>query len=193
MRNGQLVIEPCHHLDDVNILGGVCARIFTPISGSGSCTILFHGTLVWNCANGARITIIDDFNPLGIGTGIRFTLKKRLKNILADIHQKYGEGSIAIGQSLGGVLATVCGADYSEHINRVFAFAPPKYAYRLKNMVHPRSYTFYARCGKHVDPVIGAGEAWAGRVFEVTHVSDLDAIGRHVRPYPIRLTSRLAK
>ncbi len=180
-RRGELFIEPCKHLDDINILGGVCVRVFVPVSGSGTPTFLFHGTLLWNCANGAGITIADDFNPLGIGAAIRYAMRRRLKDFTVGTHQKYGEGAIAIGQSLGGLLAVVCGADFVKNIDRVYAFAPPKYAYQLRKSAHPHCYTFYARCGNYVDPVIGAGEAWVGRVFEVAHVGDLDPIGRHVR------------
>ncbi len=188
-----LILKDCHWDRDINIFGGVTARVFVPSDKTGSPTYLLHGTLCWNCGNGAGITIIDDFNPFGVGETIRQNARQRLHPYLVEHKKLLGEKAVMIGQSLGGILVTALAIDHPDLISKAFAFGPPKPSLNLRRqweqLENPPSITTFIGCyGTKFDPVPLIGELWLGRVFEMRQGAIGDAIVRHIHPVANSLT-----
>lgn len=188
-REGCCYLEPCRLSRYIDVGGGALTRIFVPLSGKGSPTYLFHGTLCWNQASAAGLTIIDDFNPLGIGEQIRRSARKRLAGELSRDQELYGEKAIILGQSLGGVLATALTVDLPSLVQFSLSFSSPRSSSRLKRRWQkisspPPIYHFIGRFSGRADPVTWFGEEWIGEVYEI---EERRALLGHIWPLGLTL------
>jgi pimeloyl-ACP methyl ester carboxylesterase len=183
----QYELKPCLFEEEVNICGGVSARIFVPVDKKGAPTYLFHGTLIWNLASGAGVTICDDFNPLGIGEEIRQHAHQRLEARMKNDINRFGHAPVAIGQSLGGLIATGLAVDLPHLVSKVIAFAPPRPSYSLfhkwKNLKQcPSIDTFIGQFGGGSDPITLLGDMWIGNVYQVSNSHRCGMLQRHIAP-----------
>jgi pimeloyl-ACP methyl ester carboxylesterase len=129
-RHGQVSIRNCRFDQEVELFGGVMAKIFVPQEGHGSATYLFSGTTPWTCADGAGITLLDDFNPLGPGEGLRRAARKRLVAPLKQHLHQLGEPAMVVGHSLGAILATYLAVDLPHYITQAIVFNPTRPSHR---------------------------------------------------------------
>ncbi len=123
---GNFVFKACRFEKEVNICGGASVRIFVPVDGRGAPTYLFHGTKVWNTTGGSGTTLVDDFNPLGPGDDIRKVARRRLRALLEEQRERYGEAPIAIGHSQGAIVSTALAVDLPGLFSQVIAFSPTR-------------------------------------------------------------------
>lgn len=183
-----LVLKNCVYEGSVNLFGGVLGRVFVPCDGKGSPTYLFHGTPCWACASGCGVAIVDDFNPFGVGEDIRLGVKKNLRSHLQEHEHRYGQKALAIGHSLGGLIATNLAVDLPEHILKTIAFGSPRTSYKLKERWKtlegkcPPIHTFIGKFGGYSDPVAVLGNVWIGKVYEVATQRHSTFLGRHTIP-----------
>lgn len=124
--HGHVEIKDCCFDQEINLFGGVMAKIFVPRDGHGSAIYLFSGTTPWLCADGAGITFLDDLNPLGPGEGLRIAARTRLLPSLRHHLERLGEPAIAVGHSLGALLATYLALDLPHHVHHAVSFNPTR-------------------------------------------------------------------
>lgn len=124
--HGQVQIKDCCFDCEINLFGGVMAKIFVPRDGHGSAIYVFSGTTPWLCADGAGITFLDDLNPFGPGEGLRIAARTRLLTSLQRHRHTLGEPAVAIGHSLGALLATYLALDLPHHVGQAVGFNPTR-------------------------------------------------------------------
>lgn len=181
--NANWQIEECVLEQYVECAGGVRARLFIPKQGSPVC--LFHGTLLMGAANGARMTLLDDFNPLGIGHWIGRGAAKNLRQHLVNSKEK----AIVIGQSLGGVLAVRLAVDCPDLISDAYCFSPPRVPFdvaarylALPDEKKPRISTFIPSYLGKEDWITFLGDKWIGELYRVNAPYHADVAVRHIYP-----------
>lgn len=122
----EVKIKNCQFDREINLFGGVMVKVFIPRDGHGSATYAFCGTTPWLCADGAGITLLDDFNPIGPGEGLRIAARKRLVNHLKQHLRQLDEPAIAVGHSLGAVLAIYLAVDLPHFVRHAVGFNPTR-------------------------------------------------------------------
>lgn len=193
---GQVQVRPCRFERAVDLCGGVILKIFVPADGKGSATYLFTGTTPWLCADGAAIGILDDFNPMGPGEGLRFAARSRLERLMREHRANLGESPLLVGHSLGGIVATALAADLPGLVSQVVAFNAARPSLDVADRWEqlqaracsdklPEVDTFISRFSGRCDLVSLVGSRWIGRVYCVDNDRDVDFIQRHTMPIGI--------
>lgn len=191
VRQGNSVrIKSCRFDQEIDLFGGVLARIFVPCDGKGSASYLFPGTSPWLCADGAGVGLLDDFNPIGPGEFLRSRLKQRLTSLLSDHSKKFGEPPLVVGHSLGGILATAVAVDFPHLVGQAIAFNPCRPSHSVSKAWQsinsegsgpkPLIDTFVSSFAGQGDFVTWVGTRWVGRVYHVKSAKETDFLGRHV-------------
>lgn len=193
--NGEYVLKPCSYRAEINLFGGVMSHLFHPCDRKGSATLLFKGTAPWMCASGAGIGLADDLNPLGPGQALRAASRTRLKPILEECQKEYGENTLLVGHSLGGILATCLAVDLPDLISQVMAFSPTRMTHQTASKWRalqssalsrlPTLYTFLSCFENGGDIFSTLGSQWIGNVYHVHHKGSADLIQRHTFPLGI--------
>lgn len=190
---GVMRIEPCRFDREVNLFGGVMAKIFVPKTGRGSATYLFAGTTPWMCADGAGVGLIDDFNPFGPGEGLRLMARSRLASCLKEHLQQLGEPALVAGHSLGAILAASLAVDLPNLVGQSVGFNPARATHSLASQWRrlasraPQIDSFVCCFANGWDLTSYVGSQWIGNVYKVAHTREADWVQRHIMPAGARL------